>query len=68
MTAPDAVSKAPYQKIRGFCFMQIKKLPCYQQESNKEEVLPIPHIKETSHKVLLRTQLYQIGTFKANYN
>lgn len=24
MTAPDAVSKAPYQKIRGFCFMQIK--------------------------------------------
>lgn len=44
MTAPDAVSKAPYQKIRGFCFMQIKKLPCYQQESNKDEVLPIPHI------------------------
>lgn len=27
MTAPDAVSKAPYQKIRGFCFMQIKKTP-----------------------------------------
>lgn len=22
MTAPDAVSKAPYQKIGGFCFMQ----------------------------------------------
>ena len=22
MTAPDVVSKAPYQKIRGFCFMQ----------------------------------------------
>ena len=61
MTAPDAVSKAPYQKIRGFCFIQIKKLPCYQQESNKDEVLPIPHItyiKEPSHKVLLRTQLY----------
>lgn len=61
MTAPDAVSKAPYQKIRGFCFMQIKKLPCYQQESNKEEVLPIPHItykRSFLTKVLLRTQLY----------
>lgn len=22
MTAPDAVSKAPYQKIGSFCFMQ----------------------------------------------
>nr|DAG70602.1 MAG TPA: hypothetical protein [Caudoviricetes sp.] len=30
MTAPDAVSKAPYQKIRGFCFMQIKKHPSWR--------------------------------------
>ena len=30
MTAPDAVSKAPYQKIGGFCFLQIKKHPSWR--------------------------------------
>ena len=36
MTAPDAVSKAPYQKIRGFCFLQIKKDPQNIVESLKK--------------------------------